>query len=111
MKKNTNILYDIDNKDYIENSSVKMTETGLIIEIKLNFPVNLEQFKNINSCILENETLETFEPYLIECSENEKIKIYYNNISKYSDNINSLTLNLKYNEKDMLNLKLKKVTN
>lgn len=111
MKKDTNILYDIDSKDYIESFSSKMTETGLVIEIKLNFPIQLEQFKNANSCILENEISENFEPYLIEISADEEIKIYYNNISKYSDDINTLILNLKYSENDVLNLKLKKVTN
>lgn len=44
MNDNTNIMYRISDNEYIESFSAELTSTELKIQLKLNIPINLEQF-------------------------------------------------------------------
>lgn len=109
MKKNNNITYNIINKENVVDFSAVMNSTGLVIKIKTDIPLENEQLKDINNFILKNSVEEEFMPYSVKNSKDGMITIQYNNISKYSDNIEKLILYLKVNNNKVFELKLHKI--
>ncbi len=100
---------------YIENISTELTETSLIIDIKLNSELNNDILLENDNIILTNTSNKSFEYIKLKSnnftdntSSNYKSEIYlvYDEICKYYNNTCNLNLHLKIAEDKIIDIQL-----
>lgn len=109
-----NITYEVLSNEYINNSTVELTETSLKIELYFNTKLGEHILESENNITLEDivKKLYTYktlnlDTYYINSKPMSKLNIEYD-ISKYNNNLDNLTLRILDLEND-ISIILKKI--